>query len=444
MLASSFSKGKGDNMSRTPSDDNGNNKEIKKEIEQVIATLPEAVHRIETDMTITVGSNGDYSTLGEAIRYLSKNRPSFVNNGLNVTVKLLSGFVMAEQVFMKGLDLRWITITSKDPIVSVRRETLTEPYSLRGGYLDYPIFGATNCNLPVFSEVIFNMDNTGDKKKRTSGLAIRENSFVSFGYDCGFTNCIGGYGLYVAYNSYADVKNIDVSGAGLAGISVRHKSEVNARDKDDNSPPRANNCGVGISAEWMSKVFFRRGEANNCMSDAVYTSQSEINCDSISAQSSKGYGIRATEGSIINAFHSANFSNASLDGVYIEGGSLVNAPNCIAVNCGRNGLSLSSGRANVTNANFSGALSTGINASKGCFVDAQEADVSKCGSYGVRSSNGSNINFTNGNAIRNIDGTTTDKQDMRIANGSFISAVGAKGGTLQTVNTLTIDGVIFK
>ena len=48
--------------------------------------------------TVTVGTGGDYTTLGEAITALSEKYPIYAPQGLGVYVKILSGTVINEQI----------------------------------------------------------------------------------------------------------------------------------------------------------------------------------------------------------------------------------------------------------------------------------------------------------------------------------------------------------
>ncbi len=71
------------------------------------------------DITVTVGSGGDYSTINAALAALSAYYPQYVAGGLSATVNLLTGYSVAEQLHVNGIDLGWITITGVDASTAV-------------------------------------------------------------------------------------------------------------------------------------------------------------------------------------------------------------------------------------------------------------------------------------------------------------------------------------
>lgn len=71
------------------------------------------------DVTVTVGSGGDYATLNLAIEALSRTVPAYKNGGFTATINILTGTVLNEQINIVDVDLSWITITSDDAVVNV-------------------------------------------------------------------------------------------------------------------------------------------------------------------------------------------------------------------------------------------------------------------------------------------------------------------------------------
>ena len=58
------------------------------------------------NITVTVGNNGDFSTINDALNYLTTKYPAYKSGGnVKATIKLLSGFAMSEQVLVRGLNL---------------------------------------------------------------------------------------------------------------------------------------------------------------------------------------------------------------------------------------------------------------------------------------------------------------------------------------------------
>jgi hypothetical protein len=76
-----------------------------------------------TNITVTVGSGGDFSTINDAINYLVNNflPPCYrTSSGTpRATIRILSGTTIAEKIVVDGIDLSWITIESVDNTVTV-------------------------------------------------------------------------------------------------------------------------------------------------------------------------------------------------------------------------------------------------------------------------------------------------------------------------------------
>ena len=100
-----------------------------------------ALNPLTSNVTLTVGSGGQYTTINAALEYaVKKYYPIFLAGSTNprVTIQLQAGFVVVEQVLVESLDLSWITITS-DAETVINRSALTT-----GWGVGYPAFGATN------------------------------------------------------------------------------------------------------------------------------------------------------------------------------------------------------------------------------------------------------------------------------------------------------------
>src|SRR5690554_165190 len=178
---------------------------------------------LEADTVVTVGSNGDFGTISMALTMFTRTFPYYVQNGLKAEIRLLSGFVMEEQVLIKGLDMGWITITSEDAEVMVNRSALTTPFT---GNV-YPLFGAEeNAVLPVI-DVLFNMDNSGTASGR-HGFVIRDNSRAHFKEGAGCKNA-GDRGLHVLNASVVCADGVIFSGAGSDGVVATGSSTVSVR-----------------------------------------------------------------------------------------------------------------------------------------------------------------------------------------------------------------------
>lgn len=223
---------------------------------------------LTSDITVTVGTGGNYATINDALASLvALYYPVYLSTGSvpQATINLLSGFVMAEQVLVEGIDLSWITITGVDDETTIARSALTR--SLEGRY---PAFGALQGTLPVIAQ-LFNMDASGTGTNRDGVL-------------CSFGRC--------QINSGCGVKN-----AGGHGIFAYNGSTVNAYG--------ANASGAGGNSIYAS-------------------SGSIVNANGANASGAVGRGIYAHTGSTINA-RNANASMTAGNGISIDFGSTINA-----------------------------------------------------------------------------------------------------------------------
>lgn len=73
----------------------------------------ESINTQEADKLVTVGPDGDFSTINAAIRKLTEERPAYSNDRYRAVVQLQDDFIMEEQVLVDGLDLSWIWIQTE-------------------------------------------------------------------------------------------------------------------------------------------------------------------------------------------------------------------------------------------------------------------------------------------------------------------------------------------
>lgn len=103
-------------------------------------------------VTVTVGPSGaDYTTLNAAISALCKRYPG---HGATAIINVAVGFVLAEQVFVRGQNLGWITIAGgadNNTPRSIQTSAITATFD--GNLVAWrPAFGATNGGtLPVMA-----------------------------------------------------------------------------------------------------------------------------------------------------------------------------------------------------------------------------------------------------------------------------------------------------
>ena len=181
---------------------------------------------LTSNLEIAVGSGGDFPTINAALAHVvSTYYPIYLSTAVvpRVTIRLLSGFVMSEQVLVESLDLSWITITGVDAETVINRSALTTYWGD-----GYPAFGATNGGfLPIIGQ-LFNMDTSGTASDR-HGILAYSNSRAIVLDGCGVKNA-GSNGIYADRSSTINAGGANASGAGTHGIFAINGSTINAND----------------------------------------------------------------------------------------------------------------------------------------------------------------------------------------------------------------------
>jgi len=278
------------------------------------------------NITVLVGETGDFPTINDALgNIVALYYPKYISGSRcpRVTIKLLPGFIMAEQVLIESLDLSWITITSDEPETLIARSALTR-YLCSGG--SYPAFGAYNGGfLPIIGQ-LFNMDNSGS------------------GPYTAYT-----YGIHVNNNSRAIV---------LPNCGV-------------------NNSRVGIRASNASIVNADYATISGSLAHSIYAFNSSIvNANNINAQSSvASYNIYADNNSIIN-IENSNIIGGGI-GIRLYNNSLINASGVTITQCASGISAKYNSIVNAKNANISDmpGSDSGLWAEEASFINAQNATV---------------------------------------------------------------------
>jgi hypothetical protein len=297
---------------------------------------------LASPITVTVGTGGDYATINEALAALvALYYPIYISTGSvpQATVHLLSGFTMAEQVLVSGINLSWITISGDDAETTIIRSALT-----RGFVGSYPAFGASyGGSLPIIGQ-LFNMDASGSASIRNGIITYGAGSSANILPGKGVKNA-GAIGIQASLGSTINASGANASGAGTYGIDAYMGATVNAN-------------GANVSDAGASGI--------HALSGAI------INASGANASGAGTYGIIALSGAIINA-SGANASGAGIHGIFADYGSTINA----------------------SGADASGAGDYGIFASRGSTINASDADASVAGTYGIYIVSGSIINAAN-------------------------------------------------
>ena len=253
----------------------------------------------ETNITVNVGAGQTYTTINQALEYLSGFYPMYKQSGVIATINLKAGFVMAEQVLVSGIDLGWITIVGEDAETIITHTSLTTAFN----GTNYPVFGVDKGGTsPVIGQLFrFNVEKVGGNKHGLMTFGAGSSADVLSGK--GFIGA-GTNGIYTVDGSTINARGANCSNAGTNGIYVDGGSTINARSA---------NC-------------------SNAGTNGIYAINSSIvNAANVNCSNAKASGILASVASIVNAT-SANCSNAGSYGIIAQYGSTINAVGAIVRN----------------------------------------------------------------------------------------------------------------
>lgn len=361
------------------------------------SVIDSAMLKLESSIEVTVGGGGDYQTINGALEFLSKNYyPVYKLHGVTATIRLLAGFIMQEQVFVRGLDLSWITIVGNDESTLVDNTSLAMDFSSSDyGIAAMPLFGISKGGYgPIINQrFIFDvLKPTGNKHGlMTIGAGSSAEILNGKGF-IGAGNC----GIYADFGSTILANGAVFNTSRVSGAYAANNSSIVANDT------YVNDCGVnGIYATNNSNVTANNVNANNAGSRAIH-----------SANNSR---IMATSASAVNS-----------------GSNAIYAVNCSVISA--NGI------------NATGCKYDGVYAIQGSEISIASGTVNSFTRYGVIANQFSKINAT-GVIIQN---QTVGNHRFAVFLGSTIlaNAINVTGGTVavlnQTANTLTSNGIIYQ
>ena len=197
-----------------------------------------------TNITVNVGTGQTYTTINQALKYLSGFYPLHKTPGVTATINLKAGFVMNEQVFVRGLNLGWITIVGEDAETIITHTALTTAFN--GAH--YPVFGVDKGGTsPQVGQLFrFNVEKVGFGKNGLMAFGAGSSANILDG--AGFIGA-GDIGIYGAAGSTINANGANVSNAGISGIFAETGSTINAQNVN------ASNAGeIGIIATNASTI----------------------------------------------------------------------------------------------------------------------------------------------------------------------------------------------
>lgn len=379
------------------------------------------------DAVVTVGRGGEVASINEAIKYAQNiSRLASGESPGSVEIRLMSGFLMSEQVVVDRVDLGWITITSEDDVVYIAASALKSPqYNLY-----YPAFTASKgAALPVIS-ALFSMTDDGDADKSRlssrNGIFVVDGAFAFIAPGAGVMNARG-RGLHVANASACVARGTNFSGASVCAVrnsnslleirSANLQSSTIGLKLAGSGITDAEKSDVSYSSEkgienYDSSLRFNRGLANHCTI----------------AMESWGGNISA---------YGAKLNNSKDNGVTLRRGAVCNLTSSEI--CGAGGIALFASSASVSAANLAARFAAkeavfGL----GAIISVPDADLRDAGTYGVLATEGSNI------SAQRADTTGAGNMGFLNRDGSMINANEAKGTAGRKVNVLSRHGAIFR
>jgi hypothetical protein len=465
--------------------------------------------RAEADITFTVGSGGDFATINEAIEAASKlyHRP-YSAGGITVEISLLTGFVMAEQVLVSGVDLGFITITSVDAVVYIDPAAIT--VQLEGTDSGEPAFGVTKGGvLPTIGvQFEYQTQQSGTK----AGVAVFYGSRARFVAGSGVRKAARGLAVY--YNSEASVGipglrnsniafdqyGVDFSETDGRALDVHNGSRVSLPRSLFNDSGSATTDDPAVYGIWGVSIDILQSQIKNAKatvstSAAVRLRDGSKGCfRECDVSGSDGNGYYFSHGTIADCrfdpagvMSSAGANNCALIGLHADGGCIVDATSLTATGCGSIGiLSESASIVTAAGADVSNSGGDGFFAVNSGIMAAHGGIANNCATRGVFALSNGFIGFEGGSAtgcneaivahrgskvhaegatctgytasgvIANrgshvsLIGASCRKSgvdtttDIVVGSGSTIAANTATGGVSQTANTVTASGIIFK
>ena len=197
-----------------------------------------------TNITVNVGAGQTYTTINQALEYLSGFYPMYKQSGITATINLKAGFVMAEQVLVSGIDLGWITVVGEDAETIITHTALTTVFN----GADYPAFGVDKGGTsPIIGQLFrFSVEKVGGNKHGLMVVGAGSSTNVLNG--AGFIGA-GANGIYADGSSTVNANAANCSNAGTFGIAAVATSTVNA------NAANCSNAGVyGIYAALSSTI----------------------------------------------------------------------------------------------------------------------------------------------------------------------------------------------
>ena len=396
-------------------------------------------------VTILVGTGG-HPSINSALEFASRKyrkayeqatttpSPGYADDTNSIVILLKSGFVMMEQVLLRGTDLGWITIKSEDATVTINRASLTKIAYFPGTASEmYPVFYAGDGSVMPTIACKFSMDATGVATNRHFYVCNRG----SRGHLWPFSGCLnaGGHGVYARESSEVSARLAVCDGAGDTAFIAANNGRLNLQGAS------GKNSSIGCTSTDGSTVNFAGGIADHCTNYGVNCLEgSSLNCSSANLTFAGQYGIRASNCDKVSAYL-ADTSDSVVAGVWAEQASTVAIKQGKADRCGTGIRADGTSKVDFESGSAINCTSRACHALSCSDINALNATLTGAVTNGVLANINARINVNGANCRK---GVSDSSSDIAVGNGSIISAAGSTGGTSKTINVLDRDGVITK
>ncbi|KQL58972.1 MULTISPECIES: hypothetical protein [Bacillaceae] len=426
---------------------------------------------------IDIGDGGEYESITEAIGALITSGATRSNS--SVTLNLLKGFVLKEQIHIENLNLDWVTILSEDSIVPIQASAISETLieSRRPAFL-----GRNQATLPTIG-VLFEYDT---QTARCDGITVAFGSKVRLLPGAGVNYADRGLGAYYHSEAFCYMEGLTEGGGGIGagdvtGVSFRYCSNrafmASFGSKINCARSILDYCSGdnAVYAIWGSFCDIYQSNVSHATNTAVHSRDgSKVNARETNvshsnrgfhalhngtinaryaankwagdgAKNCRGYGVMATYNSHIDA---ADLPvDGSHRGFHASTGSTINASTSSAKNCTIGYHATGASTINAQESDASGASWEGFFAEKGSIINADRSLANDCREgFSARFNSIINADTSSAQRARNngffANETSTIQARNSVANQAMIngflatrsSTINARGSNARSCN----------
>jgi len=315
----------------------------------------------------TVGPEGTHTDLVSAIKSATTLTKTYEKNTI-FEIKILTGYIMTQQIVCNSIDLSNIIISSEASEVIIDGTSFS--YEI-GDEFDKPIFvGLKGAYLPIIN-TLFRLSKTALGYFHT-GIYLETSSSAIVTMGSGIKNPTG-YGIRASDNSKVTARGSIFTGAGLRGAMISQGSTMNAPfidlsfAKGRNTFRAYRNASASLEGSNLSNG---QGDSN----------------------------VRISESSHVDLQFSDISNNALGINLQVFGASTVYASGCDLTNAGTTAVEVSNGSSVSVDkgANLSNAGSRGIDCYTGSTVTADDSIINSTSGEAIRVSSSGVVSFGSG------------------------------------------------